>query len=168
MAAVSPLCLDPWYVTGFVDGEGSFTYSRSGTNLAMYFAVKLTRKDRPILEALQRFFGGVGTIYDVGARRASPRSGNTKEASYYRVCRLQDLDRILAHFDVYPPKGAKAASYRIWREMVLLKRSARPSREPLETMAVQLSAASPRNAPWSPFAYRFSDAPHRGSQETFR
>lgn len=127
--------LDPWYVTGFVEGEGCFTYSRSGTRLAMYFAVKLSRADRRLLVALQGFFGGVGVIYDL-----------SKTASYYRVCRRVDLDSIVAHFDAYPPRGRKGSSYRIWREMCLLKRrSAHPSRERLNALAARLSAASLRN-----------------------
>ena len=143
--------LDPWWVTGFVEGEGCFTYSRSGSgSIALYFAVKLTRADRTLLEALQRFFGGVGIIYDVGPRVTSPGSGFTKAASYYRVCRREHLGRILAHFDTYPPRGAKANSYRIWREMVLLKlESVRPLRDRLNALAALLSAASPRNGPWS-------------------
>src|SRR6266540_3811771 len=36
--------LNPWYVTGLVEGEGTFTYSRSGSHLALYFAVKLKRE----------------------------------------------------------------------------------------------------------------------------
>src|SRR3954454_4331406 len=41
----SPAPLDPWYVTGFVEGEGAFTYSRSGKQLALYFGLKLSRDD---------------------------------------------------------------------------------------------------------------------------
>jgi len=142
--------LDPWYVTGFVEGEGAFTFSRSGRQLALYFAVKLPSADRAILEALREFFGCVGAIYDVAPRAApTASSGYTKAAAYYRVCRREDLERILEHFDRHPLRGAKAASYAIWRQMVMLKRSFRkPPREELEQLSAQLSAASPRNARW--------------------
>jgi len=141
---------DPWYVTGLVEGEGSFTYSRSGTRIALYFAVKLVRADDLLLQALQDFFGGVGTLYRVWPRAPTPRAGFTKSASYYRVCRKEELRRIVAHFDAYPLRGAKAESYRIWRLMVLLKLEfPRTPRDRLDLLAAKLSAASPRNAAWS-------------------
>ena len=143
--------LDPWYVTGFVEGEGAFTFSRSGRQMALYFAVKLTAADRGILEALQDYFGGIGAIYQVAPRAApTPSSGHTKAAAYFRVCRRRDLERVLDHFDAHPLRGVKAASYAIWREMVILKRAFRsPPRAELDLLAARLSAASPRNGPWS-------------------
>jgi LAGLIDADG endonuclease len=138
--------LDPWYVTGFVEGEGAFTFSRSGRQMALYFAVKLTGADRSLLEAIRGYFG-VGSIYRVVGRAApTPSSGYTKEAAYYRVSRRADLERIVEHFDRYPLRGMKARSYAIWRQMVELKREFRkPQREDLERLAAQLSSASPRN-----------------------
>ena len=53
--------LDPWYVTGLIDGVGSFTYSRSGRQLAIYFAVKLGSTSF-LLDDLKAFFQG-GAIY---------------------------------------------------------------------------------------------------------
>ncbi len=144
--------LDPWYVTGLVEGEGTFTYSRSGSHLALYFAVKLIRADDALLLSLQDFFGGAGAIYRVRPRRPTPGAGFTKAATYYRVCRRDDLKRIVEHFDTYPLRGAKAASYRIWRLMVLLKREfPRTCRDRVEQFAKRLSAASPRHAAWSAF-----------------
>lgn len=158
--------LDPWYVTGFAEGEGSFTFSRSGPRLAMYFSVKLTRADRSILEGLQTFFDGAGIIYDVGPRAPGDRSGFTKSASYYRVCRKAELGRVVAHFDAYPLKGSKAAAYRIWREMVSLKsRSPRPQQDRLEDLAKRLSAASPRNGPWSGEGLQGSGTGRRGPRQ---
>ena len=142
--------LNPWYVTGLVEGEGAFTYSRSGSHIALYFAVKLTRADDSLLLSLQGFFGGAGTIYRVRPRAPSGRAGFTKAATYYRVCRRGDLGRIVEHFDRYPLRGSKAASFQIWRLMVLLKKEfPKTSRERLEMLAISLSAASPRNAAWS-------------------
>jgi hypothetical protein len=140
--------LEPWYVTGFVEGEGAFTFSRSGKQLALYFAIKRTGGDRGILEAIRAYFGGAGEIYDVAPSAApTPASGYTKAAVYYRICRRDQLDRVLEHFDRHPLRGGKAASYAIWRQMVILKREFRkPPREELEQLSAQLSALSPRNA----------------------
>ena len=142
--------LDPWYVTGFVEGEGCFTYSRSGSRLALYFAIKLTGADAPLLDEFRRFFGGIGRIYRVAPRVPRHRSGHTKAASYFRVCRQDEHKTVISHFDRYPLSGVKALSYSVWRQMVLLKKElGGRRREDLDRLAQRLSAASPRNAPWS-------------------
>jgi LAGLIDADG endonuclease len=137
---------EPWWVTGFVDGVGSFTFSRSGRQIGLYFAVRLAEADRAVLEKLQQFFGGIGKIYKVSG---TPRPGSeSKIASYFRVTRLEDLKRVVDHFDRYPLQTAKHASYEIWREMVILKQAFRkPDRKQLNVLAAQLSAASTRNQP---------------------
>jgi hypothetical protein len=127
--------LDPWYVTGFAEGQGQFTYSRSGKQLSLYFALKLDEADESILEAVRDFFGGIGSIYYVQARRAA----------YYRVCRREQLPVVVDHFDTYPLRGGKRAAYAIWREMVVLKQRFRqPPRDELQELAAQLSAAAGR------------------------
>ena len=141
--------LDPWFVTGFAEGEAAFTYSRSGRQMALYFAIKLTNGERPLLEEIQAFFGGIGKIYSAKARPPTPRSGFTKSAAYFRVCRREELRIVLSHFDQYPLRGSKAGSYAIWRQMVVLKQRFRqPDREQLQELAVSLSSASLRNKPW--------------------
>jgi hypothetical protein len=140
--------LDPWYVTGFADGEASFTYSRSGKQMGLYFGIKLTARDRPLLDRIRDFFG-FGFIYDVKPVAATARSGWTKSSAYYRVTRNADLLRIVAHFDSYPLQGNKAATYAIWRQMVELKSAFRkPDREQLTALALQLSALNARSLPW--------------------
>ena len=120
-------------MTGFVEAAGSFTYSRSGKQLAVYFSVRLPEVDRGLLEELQQFFGGAGRIYPgAGARSA-----------FYRVSHRIELNAVVSHFDAYPLRSHKAAAYAIWREMVVLKQQFRaPDRERLERLAEQLSAAS--------------------------
>jgi LAGLIDADG DNA endonuclease family protein len=143
--------LHPWFVTGFVEGEGTFTFSRHREgSLSLYFGVKLTEIDRPILEALQAFFGGAGKLYYVQPRAAlTPNSGYTKAASYYRISKAQDLVRVVRHFDSFPLRGCKRTSYAIWREMVMLKTTTGISSRLLEPFARELSAASVRNRRWS-------------------
>lgn len=117
--------LDPWYVTGLIDGVGSFTYSRSGKQLAVYFAVKVSGSVS-VLEELQAFFGG-GAIY------ASARS------SYFRIQRRDDLTAVLDHFDRFPLR-TKREVYEVWREMVIAKRTfRRPERDRLDSLATELS-----------------------------
>lgn len=138
--------LDPWYVTGFADGQGSFTYSRSGRQLALYFAVKLSASDTPLLEQLQAFFG-VGRIYSV---KPTARYGIAKTATLYRVTRHDELPRVTDHFDRYPLQGEKRHGYVIWREMVQLKKLFRnaANRDLMDDLADKLSSVNPRNQSW--------------------
>jgi hypothetical protein len=143
--------LQPWYVTGFVEGEGSFTYSKAGSSLALYFSIRLPESDRAVLVQMQAFFNGVGKIYrQKGSKPVG--SDNAKHASYYRVNRAQHLPVILNHFEAYPLKGEKALSFSIWREMVNLKlKRQRDGVSPeLLELATRLSAASPRNRSSAP------------------
>jgi hypothetical protein len=121
--------VDPHWVTGFSDAQASFTYSRSGKQLALYFAIKLPPNDRELLEDLQDFFGGVGRIYEVGSR-----------SLYFRVSRRVDLARVVEHFDEYPLRSSKRTAYELWRQMVIAKqRFRRPERERLDDLAERLS-----------------------------
>lgn len=123
--------MDPWFVTGLIEGAGSFTYSRQpGSALTLYFSIKLPQADGALLEDLRDFFGGIGRIYDSGPG-----------ARYYRVTRHNELTAVLDHFDRYPLRGRKRAAYAIWRQMVHLKiqhHRKRPA-EQLEQLARELS-----------------------------
>ena len=112
--------LDPWFVTGLIEGIGSFTYSRSGKQFAVYFGVK--NGSSALLDDLHEFFG-VGAIY----------------RDYFRVQRRNDLTVVVEHFDRYPLRS-KRATYEVWREMVVAKQDFRkPNRERLDQLAEQLS-----------------------------
>jgi hypothetical protein len=142
--------LDPWYVTGFAEGESCFTYSRSSGGVAqLYFAIKLTASDQPLLEAIRAFFGGIGAIYRVKPR-TGPKSGLTKAAAYFRVSRIRELCRVINHFDRYPMKGNKALSYALWRQMVSMKldRYHKTADPTFVLLAERLSLSSPRHRPW--------------------
>lgn len=140
--------IDPWWVTGFCDGEASFTFSRSNANVALYFAVKLTATDTPILVRLQEYFG-VGKIYNVKARAPSGKGGATKTASLYRVTKHDELPYVTRHFDAYPLQTQKTAAYKIWRAMVDIKTTYRGREgEVLKELAYRLSDVQARNQSW--------------------
>jgi hypothetical protein len=64
--------LNPNFLTGFTDAEGSFTISiysdkKATTKIRVMarFKIGLNKKDLPLLMQFQQFFGGIGTItYD--------------------------------------------------------------------------------------------------------
>jgi len=136
--------VDPWYITGFAEGCASFTYSRSGGVVGLYFGIKVSIKDQAILQGVQAFFDGIGRVYRSRASskllvKAAP------DFLYFRVNRARELGQLVGHFDRYPLTGAKAVQYQIWREMVRLKqRFRRPDIQRLTALALQLSAAARR------------------------
>ena len=89
--------LNPYYITGFTDGEGCFfvgvspdSKSKTGYRVKANFQIGLHLKDLALLEQIQLFFG-VGKISKLGA-----------ESVQFRVYALEDLKVILHHFDKYP------------------------------------------------------------------
>ena len=86
--------LDPWFITGFSDGESSFMviinknnkYS-TGYSLQLNFKILLHKKDRALLEQIQSKWG-VGVIMD--------KSKN--DAVNFTVSRLNDIKVVIDHF----------------------------------------------------------------------
>jgi hypothetical protein len=112
----------PWYITGFCDGEAGFTYSRAGGTFALYFSIKQREDNREIIAAIQEYFGYVGKIYAYKAGYPTKNSGFSKPSAYYRVAKIQELKRILEHFDKYPLQIKKKNEvYQVWRQMVMYK-----------------------------------------------
>ena len=133
--------VSPWYVTGFVEGAGSFTYNRSGNQLTLVFAVRLVESNRPLLDRLQRFFGGIGKIYSTPVAREGEEARPSRTVCYYRVNRTRELLRVVGHFDAYPLRGDKRKAFRVWREMVFLRATHHGSRPPdeLNDLAAKLT-----------------------------
>lgn len=114
--------LNPWYVTGFCDGEAAFTYSRSGGSFGLYFSVRQREDNRQIIEDLQAYFNYVGRIYRGKEILPASNSGFTQSCAYYRVTKISELQSIINHFDKYPLQSKKKqAAYLTWREMVMHK-----------------------------------------------
>ena len=107
--------LDPWFVTGLVEGEGTFSVSfnrrrklRVGIETRPSFSVTLHRRDLALLKALRAYFG-------CGAIRYSRRDGTYK----YEVRSVKDLvRRILPHFERYPLQGSKRQDFEKFAQIV--------------------------------------------------
>lgn len=140
--------LNPWYVTGFCEGEATFTYSKSSNNIALYFAIKLTKEDAELVYKIYDFFKA-GRIYNVKPLPPTSNSGYTKSATYYKVTKVSDLEIIIDHFEKYPLQGSKRKRYNIWKEMVYLKRQFRRyDKQQLLLLSQKLSSLSPKNLVW--------------------
>jgi len=86
------------WIRGFIDAEGCFYVgvspnktSRLGYRVITSFSVIQTAVERPVLVALQYFFGGIGSI-------VSRKSGRGKPTFEYRVVGIQDLLTVIIPF----------------------------------------------------------------------
>ena len=116
--------LNPYYVTGFTDGEGCFFVGVSSNpryktayRVKAVFHIGLHIRDLALLEQIQLFFSprklaggaGVGKISKLGA-----------ESVQFRVSGLEDLKVIINHFDKYPLLTNKQSDYLLFKQVVNL------------------------------------------------
>lgn len=126
--ACSKLVLNPWYITGIVDGEGSFGVfvkqdpKRSlGYVITLSFEIALDKKDLNLLKGLQAYFG-VGGIYK--------HSGDMVR---YKVSSIQDIAKvIIPHFDKYSLVTQKRVDFDIFKRIVCIINKGPVSREDLQ------------------------------------
>ena len=102
--------LNPFYVTGFVDGEGCFILTiikdnkyKSGWRVACRFVISLHKKDLMLLNSIKEFFG-TGSVFHM-----------SKDSAQYRVESLAGLEIIMNHFDKYPLITKKQADYKLFK-----------------------------------------------------
>lgn len=103
---------------GFVAGEGCFTATSAGadrvdgsTRTRFMFAVTVAERDRPMLEALQTFLDGRGSI-----RRYGPRNPRwLPQASYIVGSRKAIREVVIPFCDRFLLASAKAEQFDRWR-----------------------------------------------------
>lgn len=106
--------LDPWFVTGFVDAEGSFSITvikdpryKAGFRVEALFSISLHKKDVRVLELIQAFFGGAGKINFETKRDV---------VSYLIRSKKQLGDILLPHFDQFPLITQKLGDYILFKK----------------------------------------------------
>ena len=95
--------LNPEYVIGLVDGEGSFSVripnAKRRAKVELTFSLKLRHHDREILEELQKFFG-CGNIYIQNDKRK-----NHSLCYRFEVHNKKDIiEKIIPFFENNSPK----------------------------------------------------------------
>jgi hypothetical protein len=114
--------LNPHYVAGFIDGEGSFSVSigRHRTTKRKFevrpeFEMEVRADDQEILERILITIG-CGRIYDCSYERYGwfPHSK-------YKITSIKDMrDYLFPFLDKYPLQAKKSASYKLFREIVMM------------------------------------------------
>jgi hypothetical protein len=108
--------LNPFFITGLIDGEGSFTTSiqknmnyKLGWYVKTRFSITLHKRDLALILKLKEFFGRVGTISE----------SNTRNCVLYSVESTKDLlNIIIPHFNLYKLLNQKAADFHLFTEVV--------------------------------------------------
>ena len=108
--------LNPYYVTGFVDGEGCFLINvkttsalKLGYSVHLTFKIKIHYRDIKLLEKILNYFDKVGNI-------------TIRKDGYIEliVSSLKDIKILINHFDTYPLITNKWSDYQIFKEVFVL------------------------------------------------
>ena len=103
--------LDPWFLTGFSDAEGSFIISiyrdeksKFKWRVSAYFSIHIHVKDVLLLEQIHKTFG-VGTLRK-----------NNENTVLFRVSDIKELQTIIDHFKNYPLVSAKYSDFLLFEQ----------------------------------------------------
>jgi hypothetical protein len=110
--------LNPYFVSGLIDGEGTFsttiykdTRYKAGWVVRSFFEIGLNQRDSFLIYQLQEFFGGVGTI----------SVDQKADVLKYSVASINDLiNTIIPHFYKFPLLTQKAADFILFVRIVEL------------------------------------------------
>lgn len=117
--------LPPHYVSGFIDGEGSFSVSigknreyRRGVEIRPEFEIEVRADDREVLERILVTLG-CGKIYDCSYERYG-----WYPHLKYKITNSHDLVHFLFPFlDAYPLHAKKREVYKLFREIIVIYRA---------------------------------------------
>jgi hypothetical protein len=108
--------LNPYYVTGFVDGEGCFLINiparsnlKLGYNVNLMFKLKIHSRDIELLKNIRNYLGQIGNI-------------TTRKDGYveFIVSSKKDIEVLIKHFDSYPLITQKWSDYQLFKQTFML------------------------------------------------
>ena len=111
--------INPWYITGFVEGEGTFHIAiyedklmKQGIKIIPEFHVNQSQLRSITLEAIKKYF-------DCGYIKINHRSNPKDDTLVYVVRNNQDLrEKIIPFFEKYPLLSKKQESFKIFSQIV--------------------------------------------------
>ena len=114
------LPLNPWWLTGFVDGEGCWSISiyrdknlKTGWRIIPVFIIGLHARDLFLLEKIKSYFykGRIKILK------------NNRGVNYY-VNSIEDLTKfIIPHFEKYPLLTQKKADFELFKQIVIMMKN---------------------------------------------
>jgi hypothetical protein len=110
--------LNPWFVSGLIDGEGTFYISirkdneyKLGWQIGAEFQIQLHKRDLNLLLQMQYFFSGTGSI----------NISKTRQSATYSVKSIKNITTIIIpHFLKYNLLTQKAADFILFNKIVRL------------------------------------------------
>lgn len=104
--------ISPWFISGYSDAEGCFNVGfQKNPNGKFYvrpsFQIKVHSRDNLLLMQIKDYLGGIGNIYT-----------NTND-SKFTVRSLDDILKIITHFDNYPLITQKKADFILFKQIIL-------------------------------------------------
>jgi len=105
--------LNPYFMTGFFDGESCFSITirknlkcKIGWSVGLTFSIVLHKKDLPWLNSIKESLGdGIGSI-----------TNHSKDSIQFQVTSKKDLTILIKHLDIYPLITQKYADYLIFKQ----------------------------------------------------
>jgi len=101
----SPVFKKPWFWSGLIDAEGSFTIiidknksRKLGWRIQSKFQMGLHIRDLALLNQLQQYLGGIGTIH----------IDKIRNRVIYSVDSIKELNKLFIHLDRFPLLTQKA------------------------------------------------------------
>jgi len=106
--------LDPNFVSGFIDGEGTFSIyfsyrpeSKFEWNITPKVSILLHSRDIELLRAIQSFFK-VGNV-----------KWSSQNTAYFEVTQINDIETVIVpHFDKYPLMTKKMADFLLFKSVI--------------------------------------------------
>jgi hypothetical protein len=103
--------ISPWFISGYSDAEGCFNVSlQKNPNGKFYvrpsFKIKVHSRDNLLLMRIKDYFGGIGNIYI-----------STKDSTFV-VRSLDDILKIISHFDNYPLITQKKSDFILFKQII--------------------------------------------------
>jgi hypothetical protein len=109
--------IHPWMWSGLIDGEGSFSIivdrnkiRKLGWRSQLKFQIGLHTKDLNVLQLLQQYLGGIGSIH----------LARNREIVNYSIDSIEDLNKLMDHFEKYPLLTQKAADLLLFKQAIKL------------------------------------------------
>ena len=104
--------VDPFFIPGFIDGEGSFILSlvmnkayKTGVKVDLTFAITLHKKDIILLESIRLSLGEIGKISNQG-----------ENAIQFRVRKTEELKTLIYFLDKHSLISKKLGDYLLFKQ----------------------------------------------------